>query len=65
MLRLLTYDFSKNAGAQTRNVPYTLTHIEFHGKKDEQILYDEVIKITKLKNGDYVWWRVWENNLRQ
>jgi len=37
---------------------------EFHGKSIGQLLYDKAIQIAKLKNADYVWLGVWEENLR-
>jgi ribosomal protein S18 acetylase RimI-like enzyme len=37
---------------------------EYHGKKVGQILYDKAIQIARLKNADYVWLGVWEDNPR-
>jgi ribosomal protein S18 acetylase RimI-like enzyme len=37
---------------------------EYHGKKVGQILYDKAIQIARLKNADYVWLGVWEENPR-
>lgn len=37
---------------------------EFHGKKVGQVLYEKVIEIAKVKNADYVWLGVWEENPR-
>lgn len=37
---------------------------EFHGKNIGQLLYDKAIQIAKLKNADYVWLGVWEENSR-
>jgi ribosomal protein S18 acetylase RimI-like enzyme len=37
---------------------------EFHGKSIGQLLYDKAIQIAKLKNADYVWLGVWEENPR-
>lgn len=37
---------------------------EFHGKKVGQILYEKAIQIANLKNVDYVWLGVWEENPR-
>jgi ribosomal protein S18 acetylase RimI-like enzyme len=37
---------------------------EYHGKKVGQILYDKAIQIARLKNVDYVWLGVWEENPR-
>lgn len=37
---------------------------EFHGKGVAQILYDKAIEIAKLKNAEYVWLGVWEENPR-
>ena len=37
---------------------------EFHGKSVGQILYDKALEIAKLKNADYVWLGVWEENPR-
>jgi diamine N-acetyltransferase len=37
---------------------------EFHGKSVGQLLYDKAIEIAKLKNVDYVWLGVWEENPR-
>ncbi len=37
---------------------------EFHGKSIGQLLYDKAIQIAKLKNVDYVWLGVWEENPR-
>ena len=37
---------------------------QFHGKKIGQILYNKAIEIAKLKNSEYVWLGVWEENLR-
>jgi ribosomal protein S18 acetylase RimI-like enzyme len=37
---------------------------EYHGKKVGQILYDKSIQIARLKNVDYVWLGVWEENPR-
>ena len=37
---------------------------EFHGKKVGQLLYDKAIRIARLKNTDYVWLGVWEENQR-
>jgi diamine N-acetyltransferase len=37
---------------------------EYHGKKVGQILYDKAIQMARLKNVDYVWLGVWEENPR-
>lgn len=37
---------------------------EFHGKSIGQLLYDKAIQMAKLKNADYVWLGVWEENPR-
>jgi diamine N-acetyltransferase len=37
---------------------------KYHGKKVGQLLYDKAIQIARLKNVDYVWLGVWENNPR-
>ncbi|NHM00886.1 GNAT family N-acetyltransferase [Flavobacterium difficile] len=37
---------------------------EFHGKKIGQLLYNKAIEVAKLKNVEYVWLGVWEENLR-
>ena len=37
---------------------------EFHGKNVGQILYDKALEIARLKNADYVWLGVWEENPR-
>jgi len=37
---------------------------EFHGKSVGQLLYDQAIQIAKMKNVDYVWLGVWEENPR-
>jgi ribosomal protein S18 acetylase RimI-like enzyme len=37
---------------------------EFHGKSIGQLLYDKAILMAKLKNVDYVWLGVWEENPR-
>jgi ribosomal protein S18 acetylase RimI-like enzyme len=37
---------------------------EYHGKSVGQILYDKAIQIARLKNADYVWLGVWEQNPR-
>lgn len=37
---------------------------EFHGKSVGQLLYNKAIEIAKLKNADYVWLGVWEENPR-
>lgn len=37
---------------------------EFHGKSVGQLLYDKAIQMAKLKNADYVWLGVWEENPR-
>lgn len=37
---------------------------DFHGKSVGQILYDKAIEIAKLKNTDFVWLGVWEENPR-
>lgn len=37
---------------------------EFHGKGVAQLLYDKAIEIAKLKNAEYVWLGVWEENPR-
>ncbi|HRG18224.1 MAG TPA: GNAT family N-acetyltransferase [Flavobacterium lutivivi] len=36
----------------------------FHGKSVGQILYDKAIEVAKLKNSDFVWLGVWEENPR-
>ncbi|WP_395063925.1 GNAT family N-acetyltransferase [Flavobacterium sp.] len=37
---------------------------EYHGKSVGQLLYDKAIAIAKVKNADYVWLGVWEENHR-
>lgn len=37
---------------------------EFHGKSVGQLLYDKAIEIAKLKESEYVWLGVWEENPR-
>ncbi len=37
---------------------------DFHGKSVGQILYDKAIEVAKLKNSDFVWLGVWEENPR-
>lgn len=37
---------------------------KFHGKNVGQILYNKAIEIAKLKDSEYVWLGVWEENLR-
>ncbi len=37
---------------------------EFHGKSVGQLLYDKAIEIAKLKETEYVWLGVWEENPR-
>ena len=37
---------------------------EFHGQSVGQLLYDKAIQMAKLKNVDYVWLGVWEENPR-
>lgn len=37
---------------------------EFHGKKVGQLLYDKALEVAKLKNADYIWLGVWEENPR-
>jgi len=37
---------------------------EFHGKSVGQLLNDKAIRIAKMKNVDYVWLGVWEENPR-
>ena len=37
---------------------------DFHGKNVGQLLYSKSIEIAKLKNANYVWLGVWEENLR-
>lgn len=37
---------------------------EFHGKSVGQLLYDKAIQMAKLKNVDYVWLGVWQENAR-
>ena len=37
---------------------------DFHGKSVGQILYDKAIEDAKLKNSDFVWLGVWEENPR-
>lgn len=37
---------------------------EYHGKKVGQILYDKALQIAILKNVDFIWLGVWEENPR-
>jgi len=37
---------------------------QFHGKSIGQLLYDKAIRIARMKNVDYVWLGVWEENPR-
>lgn len=37
---------------------------EYHGKKVGQILYEKAIQIARIKNAEYVWLGVWEENPR-
>lgn len=37
---------------------------EFHGKKAGQLLYEKAIEIARLRNADYIWLGVWEENQR-
>ncbi len=37
---------------------------DFHGKSVGQILYDKAIEVAKLKNSDFIWLGVWEENPR-
>jgi diamine N-acetyltransferase len=37
---------------------------EYHGKSVGQLLYDKAIQIGRLRNADYVWLGVWEENPR-
>lgn len=37
---------------------------EYHGKKVGQILYDKAFQIAILKNVDFIWLGVWEENPR-
>ncbi|KJF43630.1 GNAT family N-acetyltransferase [Draconibacterium sediminis] len=37
---------------------------KFHGKKVGQILYEKAIELAKVKNVEYVWLGVWEQNPR-
>ena len=37
---------------------------EFYGKSVGQMLYNKAIEIANVKNADYVWLGVWQENLR-
>jgi len=37
---------------------------DFHGKNIGQLLYEKALQIARLKNIDYVWLGVWEENPR-
>lgn len=37
---------------------------EFHGKQVGQVLYGKAMEIAKLKNANYIWLGVWEENPR-
>lgn len=37
---------------------------EYHGKNVGKLLYDQAIQIAKLKNVEYIWLGVWEENPR-
>jgi diamine N-acetyltransferase len=37
---------------------------EFHGEKVGQNLYEKAIELAKIKNSEYVWLGVWEQNTR-
>ncbi len=37
---------------------------EFHGKKAGQLLYEQALDIAKLKNVQFIWLGVWEENSR-
>jgi len=37
---------------------------EFHGKKAGQLLYEKALEVAKLKNVQFIWLGVWEENLR-
>ncbi|MEI8112229.1 MAG: GNAT family N-acetyltransferase [Bacteroidia bacterium] len=37
---------------------------EFHGKKIGQLLYNHALQVAMLKNSNYVWLGVWEENAR-
>ena len=37
---------------------------EFYGKNVGQILYEKAIEVARVKNADYIWLGVWEENPR-
>lgn len=37
---------------------------DFHGKGVAQVLYDKAIQVARLRDADYIWLGVWEENPR-